>query len=149
MAIVRVSLVAYQWCKMLLLHLKKKTGTSKPEHISPALALFHFTGFLVHFRIHFIILPLVFKSLNNFPPSYLSELLHPYIPSHSLVSVKQLLLTVPKANLEVTKLLLWEYQNWTTLCLSAWQLLLFFKSCLKTHFTPWLSTQCEMPTLTS
>ena len=43
------------------------------------------------------ILLLVFKSLNNLAPSYISDLLTPYIPSRSLKSSNQSLLVVPRS----------------------------------------------------
>ncbi len=70
------------------------TGTRKYEHISPILASLHWLP--VHFRIKFKILLFVFKSLNGLAPPYISELLHPYMPTHSLRSADQLLLNVPK-----------------------------------------------------
>lgn len=75
------------------------TGTRKFEHISPVLASLHWLP--VHFRIHFKILLFVFKSLNGLAPSYLSELLHPYVPRCSLRSADQLLLRVPKTRLKL------------------------------------------------
>ena len=48
-------------------------------------------------RIVFKILLLVFKSLNNLAPSYISYLLTPYIPSRSLRSSRQSLLIVPRS----------------------------------------------------
>ena len=71
------------------------TGTCKYEHISPILASLHWLP--VQFWIHFEILLFAFKSLNGLAPPYLSELLHPHIPTHSLRSDYQLLLSVPKS----------------------------------------------------
>ena len=51
----------------------------------------------VEHRIVFKILLLVFKSLNNLAPSYISDLLTPYIPSRSLRSSNQSLLVVPRS----------------------------------------------------
>ena len=51
----------------------------------------------VKHRIVFKILLLVFKSLNNLAPSYISDLLTPYIPSRSLKSSNQSLLVVPRS----------------------------------------------------
>ncbi len=65
------------------------TGTCKYEHISPILASLHWLP--VHFKIQFKILLFVFKSLNGLAPPYISELLHPYMPTHSLRSADQLL----------------------------------------------------------
>ncbi len=69
------------------------TGTRKYEHFPH----FSFTLLLpVHFRIQFKILLFVFKSLNGLAPPYISELLHPYMPTRSLRSTDQLFLNVPK-----------------------------------------------------
>ncbi len=70
------------------------TGTRKYEHISPILASLHWLP--VQFRIKFKIILFVFKSLNGLAPPYISELLHPYTPTHSLKSADQLFLNVPK-----------------------------------------------------
>ncbi len=70
------------------------TGTRKYEHISPILASLHWLP--VHFRITFKMILFVFKSLNGLAPPYISELLHPYMPTHSLRSADQLFLNVPK-----------------------------------------------------
>ncbi len=70
------------------------TGTRKYEHISPILASLHWLP--VHFRIQFKILLFVYKSLNGLAPPYISELLHPYMPTRSLRSADQLFLNVPK-----------------------------------------------------
>ena len=51
----------------------------------------------VEHRIVFKILLLVFKSLNNLAPSYISDLLTSYIPSRSLRSSNQSLLVVPRS----------------------------------------------------
>ena len=58
------------------------------------LAIFHH-----YFRssIGYQILLLVFKSLNNLAPSYISDLLTPYILSRSLRSSNQSLLVVPRS----------------------------------------------------
>uniref|UniRef100_A0A3Q3C7D3 Reverse transcriptase domain-containing protein n=1 Tax=Haplochromis burtoni TaxID=8153 RepID=A0A3Q3C7D3_HAPBU len=70
------------------------TGTRRYEHITPVLYSLHWLP--VHFRIHFKLLLFVFKCLSNAAPVYLSEL--PYIPSRSLRSADQLLLSVPRTN---------------------------------------------------
>ena len=75
------------------------TGTSNYVHISPILASLHWLH--IHFRINIKILLFAFKALIGLAPPYLSELLHPYIPSRSLRSADQLLLTVPKARLKL------------------------------------------------
>ena len=53
-------------------------------HISPILRSLHCLP--VKSRIHYNILPLTFKSLNNQAPSYLFDLIHLYIPSRQLRS---------------------------------------------------------------
>ncbi len=55
----------------------------------------HFTGcqYILGLNLKFLF---VFKSLNGLAPPYISELLHPYMPTHSLRSADQLLLNVPK-----------------------------------------------------
>ena len=72
------------------------TSTRKYEHIFPL----HWLP--IQFQIHFEILLFAFKSLNGLAPPYLSELLHPYIPTCSLRSVDQLLLSVPKSKRKLT-----------------------------------------------
>lgn len=60
------------------------SGASKREHITPILASLHWLP--VHLQIQIKIILFVFKFLNGCAPFYLSELLHPYVPSHSLRS---------------------------------------------------------------
>ncbi len=52
------------------------------------------------YRIEFKILLLVYKSLNNQAPPYLSDLLHPYTPARGLRSEGKLLLQTPKTPLK-------------------------------------------------
>lgn len=66
----------------------------KSGHNSPLLSELHWLP--VEHCTDFKIL-LVFKSLNNLAPSYLSDLLTLSIPSHSLRSSKQSLLVVPRS----------------------------------------------------
>lgn len=61
---------------------------------NPGLVSLHWLP--IKFRIHFKMILFVLKSFNGLAPSYLSELLHPYMPSHALRSANQLLLTVLK-----------------------------------------------------
>ena len=56
----------------------------KSDHITPLLKSLHWLP--VHLRIHYKILSLCYKSLNNSAPIYLSNSLHLYIPSRSLRS---------------------------------------------------------------
>uniref|UniRef100_A0A8C7X0A1 Reverse transcriptase domain-containing protein n=1 Tax=Oryzias sinensis TaxID=183150 RepID=A0A8C7X0A1_9TELE len=70
-------------------------GARKRDHTTPILASLHWLP--VHFRIHFKILLLVFKSLHGLAPLYLSELLTPYSPARCLRSADQMLLEVPRS----------------------------------------------------
>ena len=74
--------------------LKKK----KSDHITPLLKSLHWLP--VHLRIHYKILSLCYKSLNNSAPIYLSNSLHLYIPSRSLRSASDpLRLQTPRSKL--------------------------------------------------
>ena len=64
-------------------------------HTSPLLSELHWLP--VEQLIVFKILLLVFKTLNNLAPSYISDLLTPYIPSRCLRSSNQSLLVVPRS----------------------------------------------------
>ena len=57
------------------------TLTKKRSHITPILIDLHWLP--VEQRIEFKILTFVFKSLNGLAPSYISELLHTYIPGRT------------------------------------------------------------------
>lgn len=59
------------------------------DHITPFLASLHWLP--VFFRIDFKILSLVFKSLNDLGPPYISDLLSPYTLPCTLRSANQLL----------------------------------------------------------
>lgn len=74
------------------------TCTKKHAHITPVLASLHWLP--IRFRIDFKILLIVFKSLHHLAPPYLSDLLHPFIPSRALRSADKFLLTVPKSRLK-------------------------------------------------
>ncbi len=73
-------------------------GCKKFDHASPLLRSLHWLP--VHYRTEFKILLLVFKSLNNQAPSYLSDLLHPYTPARGLRSEGKLLLQTPRTRLK-------------------------------------------------
>lgn len=77
-------LLTYRGSKMLphAFDWHKKTKTKK-QHKYIQLILASLYWLAVDFRIHFIII-LVFKALNALTPSNVSELLHPYTPSHCL-----------------------------------------------------------------
>ena len=70
------------------------TRTRGREHITPILKSLHWLP--VRFRIDFKVLLLVFKSVNNLGPSYLSDLLSPYRPPRTLRSSSTGLLTIPR-----------------------------------------------------
>uniref|UniRef100_A0A8C6LWY4 Reverse transcriptase domain-containing protein n=1 Tax=Nothobranchius furzeri TaxID=105023 RepID=A0A8C6LWY4_NOTFU len=113
------------------------TGTRQREHITPVLANLHWLP--IHLRIEFKILVFVFKSLNNLAPGYLSELIHPYVPTRSLRSADQHLLHVPSSRCKsrgerafsVCAPKLW---NHLPLPIRLSSSLSLFKSRLKTHF---------------
>lgn len=113
------------------------TGVRKREHITPILASLHWLP--VHFRVHFKILLLVFKSLNGLAPPYLSELLHPYAPAWCLRSADLLLLEVQRSKrklrgdraFSVATPKLW---NELPLHIRQASSLSIFKTRLKTHF---------------
>uniref|UniRef100_A0A8C6KP73 Reverse transcriptase domain-containing protein n=1 Tax=Nothobranchius furzeri TaxID=105023 RepID=A0A8C6KP73_NOTFU len=113
------------------------TGTRQREHITPVLANLHWLP--IHLRIEFKILVFVFKSLNNLAPGYLSELIHPYVPTRSLLSADQHLLHVPSSRCKsrgehafsVCAPKLW---NHLPLLIRLSFSLSLFKSRLKTHF---------------
>ena len=79
-----------QSCAARLVKRYPKYGRTSP-------LLFELHWLPVEHRIVFKILLLVFKSLNNLAPSYISDLLTPYIPSRSLRSSNQSLLVVPRS----------------------------------------------------
>ena len=56
----------------------------KHEHITPILLNLHWLP--IHYRIMFKILLITYKALNNLTPSYIRDLLTPYIPSRQLRS---------------------------------------------------------------
>nr|XP_054591206.1 uncharacterized protein LOC129155077 [Nothobranchius furzeri] len=66
----------------------------KSDHISPVLASLHWLP--VKFRIDFKILLLTYKALNNQAPSYISDLIVPYVPNRALRSQTAGLLVVPR-----------------------------------------------------
>ena len=66
------------------------------EHITPILRKLHWLP--IHKRIQFKILLLTFKSLRGTAPSYIKDLIRPYIPTRALRSQQQNLLQVPRCN---------------------------------------------------
>ena len=70
----------------------------KHEHITPVLFNLHWLP--IKYRIAFKILLITYKALNNQAPSYIRDLLTPYIPSRRLRSSTQDLLLIPRFNLK-------------------------------------------------
>ena len=112
------------------------TSTRKRDHITPVLASLHWLP--VKFRVVFKVLLFVFKSLHDLSPSYLSELIKPYVPPRNLRSADQSLLVPLPTNLRsrgarsfaAAGPLLW---NSLPLPIRSAQTLGSFKSLLKTH----------------
>ena len=74
------------------------TCIKRQEHISPILYSLHWLP--ISFRIQFKILLLTFKALHGLAPSYLSELIVPYVSSREgLRSSNKNLLKIPKSKL--------------------------------------------------
>ena len=67
--------------------------SKKRAHITPILQDLHWLP--VHHRINFKLLLLTYKILNDMAPVYLSELLHPYVPTRLLRSSSKDLLQTP------------------------------------------------------
>jgi len=94
-------------------HAYKLFRCKKFEHVTPLLRSLHWLP--VQYRIEYKILLLVYKSLNNLAPLYLSYLLHLYTPKRGLRSVNKFLLQIPRTRLknrgngafEVAGLTLW------------------------------------------
>ena len=74
------------------------TFTKKYEHITPILIDLH--RLPVEYRITYKILLLVYKAINGFSPSYISNLLSFYTSSYSLRSCSNELLQVPRSKLK-------------------------------------------------
>lgn len=87
-SVVRLQLVQNAAARFLM-------GTERRQHITPVLANLHWLP--VRFRIKFKILLLVYKSMHEMAPSYLAQLLSPYVPARTLRSSEQHLLLVPPA----------------------------------------------------
>ena len=77
------------------------TGTSKYDHITPVLQHLHWLP--VKQRIKFKMMVLIYKSLNNTAPRYLSDLIQPYVPIRSLRSGDKDLLHVPFTKSQLVK----------------------------------------------
>ena len=68
------------------------------EHITPILLHLHWLP--IRYRIEFKILLITYKALNNLAPSYIRDLLTPYVPSRQLRSSFKNLLVIPHFNLK-------------------------------------------------
>ena len=88
-------LPSYSVCKMWLHALS--VGSKKYSHITPVQRELHWLP--VRFRVEYKIGLIVFKCLNALAPSYLTDLLHPYVPTRSLRSASKGLLQVPRSRL--------------------------------------------------
>ena len=73
------------------------TRTRKYDHIKPILKQLHWLP--VSQRIDYKILFLTYKALNGQVPSYITELLKPYVPTRNLRSSSKNSLNVPSVNL--------------------------------------------------
>ena len=70
----------------------------KHEHITPTLLNLHWLP--IHYRIVFKILLITYNALNNLTPSYIRDLLTPYVSSRQLGSSSKNLLVIPHYNLK-------------------------------------------------
>ena len=112
------------------------TGTPRFQHITPVLKSLHWLP--VHRRIEYKVLLLVYKSVKDLAPSYLKELICPYVPSRRLRSSDQHLLHIPYTSssliqsrtFSVAGPHLWNSLPYDLRALSNIEL---FKSKLKTH----------------
>lgn len=68
----------------------------RSDHISPILLRLHWLP--VKKRIDFKVLLLTYKILHGKAPSYLCEIIHPYVPARTLRSQQQSLLQVPRTH---------------------------------------------------
>ena len=78
------------------------TCKQKFDHVTPLLIELHWLA--VHQRIVFNILLYTFKALHGAAPTYLTELISPYVPRRALRSADQLLLEQPTHKLKLTGL---------------------------------------------
>ena len=108
------------------------------HHITPTLKKLHWLP--IRQRISFKIAAITFKTLQNKQPSYLSDLIIPYIPTRNLRSLDKLLLTVPdirsangRRSFSFAAPSIW---NSLPLALRSCQTLPVFLSSLKTHLFP-------------
>jgi len=74
------------------------TGAKKRNHITPILRSLQWLP--VRYRVEYKLLIFVYKSMNSLAPPYLSALLTEHLPSRSLRSSNQRLLSIPKSKLK-------------------------------------------------
>ena len=112
------------------------TRTRKYDHIEPVLRQLHWLP--VSQRINDKILLLTYKALNGQAPSYITELLEPYVPNRNLRSSSKNLLKVPSV-----KLVSYGHRCFSFVAPSLWNSLLNnikesgslsdFKTCIRTY----------------
>lgn len=112
------------------------TRANKRTHIIPILEALHWLP--VSLRINFKILVLTFRALHGQAPSYIRDLLCPYMPSWRLRSLDQNLLMVPRTRFKTCGVRSFQAvapRLWNDLPLSVRSLesVDAFKSKLKTH----------------
>ena len=116
------------------------SGTSTSDHVTPVLRSLHWLP--VHSRIDYKVLLLVYKSLHDLAPPYLSDLLQFYVPPRQLrSSADTRLLRIPSARLKTSGQRAFRYQAptlWNSLPLSLRHSdsKATFRSSLKTHLFP-------------
>ena len=62
------------------------TGTHGRDHITPVLVKLHWLP--VRYRIEFKLLVLVYQAVHHLGPAYLTSLVTPYAPTHSLTEIR-------------------------------------------------------------
>ncbi|KAK6175924.1 hypothetical protein SNE40_014299 [Patella caerulea] len=112
------------------------TRSKQRCHISPVLDSLHWLR--ISERIEFKILCLTYQPVSKMAPTYLQELVHPYVPSRRLRSSDQLLLKTPIYNLKTFGARSFSYASatlWNNLPLKLKnaKTLSSFKSNLKTY----------------
>jgi hypothetical protein len=70
----------------------------KYEHVTPLFKSLHWLP--IEQRVKFKILVITFKALHGLAPSYIADLIKPYVPARNLRSANQNLLHQPKFNLK-------------------------------------------------
>ena len=112
------------------------TRTKKCDHITPVLASLHWLP--VKARADFKLLLLTYKAFHRLAPTYLSDLVLPYIPTHMLWSQEAGLLTVLRISKQTAAGRTFSYRAqflWNGLPIHVRDAdsVLTFKSSFKTH----------------